>query len=45
MVERTVAWLHNYHRLVVRYEHDPRRFLAFAELACLHQVLKRLKPL
>jgi ABC-type sugar transport system permease subunit len=39
------AGLENYRRLVVRYEYDPRRFLAFAQLACLHKVLKRLKPL
>jgi transposase len=44
-IERTMAWLQSYRRLVVRYEHDPKRFLAFAELACLHKTLKRLKPL
>jgi transposase len=44
-MERTIAWLQSYRRLVVRYEVDPRRFLAFAQLACLHKVLKRLKPL
>jgi transposase len=42
-IERTIAWLQNHRRLIVRHEYDPRRFLAFAELACLHKVLKRLK--
>ena len=40
----TMAGLQSCRRLVVRYEHDPKRFLAFAQLACLHKVLKRLKP-
>jgi transposase len=44
-MERTIAWLQNYRRLVTRYEHDPKRFRAFAQLACLHKVLKRVKPL
>jgi len=35
---RTIAWQHNYRRLVTRYEHDPGHFLA-----CLRKVLERLK--
>ena len=44
-VERTIAWRGNYRRLLVRHERDPQLFLAFAQLACLHRCLNRLKPL
>lgn len=44
-VERTIAWLGNYRRLLTRFERAPRLFLAFAQLACVHRCLHRLKPL
>ena len=44
-VERTIAWLGNYRRLLTRFERDPRLFLAFAQRACLHRCLRRVKPL
>lgn len=34
-VERLFAWLHNFRRLVVRYEVYPLNFLAFIQLGCL----------
>ena len=34
-IERLFAWLHNFRRLVVRYEYKPENFLAFVQLACL----------
>jgi transposase len=44
-VERTIAWLGNYRRLLIRHERDPYLFRAFVQLACLHRCLHRLKPL
>jgi transposase len=40
-IERTIAWLGNYRRLVVRYERNPRIFLAFLQIACLMITLKQ----
>ena len=34
-VERLFAWLHNFRRLVVRYEVYPLNFLTFVQLGCL----------
>lgn len=34
-VERTISWLFNFRRLVVRYERFDHLFLGFAQLACL----------
>lgn len=34
-VERLFAWLHNFRRLVVRYEVYPLNFLTFVQLDCL----------
>lgn len=34
-VERTVAWLHNFKRLVACNEVDAHLFVGFAKLACL----------
>lgn len=34
-VERLFAWLHNFRRLVVRYEYKPENFLGFVHLGCL----------
>ena len=41
-IERTIAWIGNYWRLLVRHERYPRLFLAFAQLACLHRAIQRL---
>ena len=41
-IERTIAWLGNYRRLVVRYERNPRMYLTFAHIACALIALARL---
>jgi transposase len=40
-VERTISWLKNFRRLVVRYEFYHHLFLGFVNLACLINVAKR----
>ena len=40
-VERSISWLFNYRRLVVRYERHSLLFLGFLELACAFMILKR----
>jgi transposase len=40
-VERSIGWLQNFRRLVVRYEHGVERFLGFVQLACLVMVARR----
>ena len=39
-VERTISWLFNFRRLVVRYEHKPELFLSFVQLASLITILR-----
>jgi len=34
-VERLFAWLHNYRRLVIRYERHAENFLGFVHLGCI----------
>jgi len=41
-VERLFAWLQQFRRLVTRYEHQAANFLAFAKLACIIVLLRRL---
>jgi len=41
-VERFFAWLHNYRRLVTRWEYHANNFLAMIQLACALILLKRL---
>ena len=41
-VERLFAWLHNYRRIVVRWEYDPANFLGMVQLACAIILLRRL---
>lgn len=41
-VERFFAWLHNFRRLVVRYEYHPEIFQAFVHLACIIILLRHL---
>lgn len=40
-VERLFAWLFNWRRLVVRYEHHPENFLGLVQLACVLILLRR----
>jgi transposase len=39
-VERLFAWLGNFRRLVVRYEHKLENYLAFAKLGCIIILLR-----
>ena len=41
-IERTIAWLGNYRRLLIRHERNPRMYLAFVHLACALIALVRL---
>jgi transposase len=41
-VERLFAWLHNYRRIVVRWEYDPANFLGMVQLACAMILLRHL---
>jgi len=40
-VERLFAWLHNFRRLVVRYERHAMNFLGFIHLGCLMILLRQ----
>jgi transposase len=40
-VERTIAWLHNFRRVVTRWEYHDHLFAGFVQLACLVIILKR----
>ena len=40
-IERLFAWLQNFRRLVVRYEHDILNFLGFVHLGCSIILLRR----
>jgi len=42
IVERTFAWLGNFHRLVVRYDRSLTIYRAFFHIACLMIVLRRV---
>jgi len=41
-VERPFAWMHNFRRIVTRWEHHIENFLGFVRLACLHLLLRHL---
>jgi len=41
-VERLFAWMHNFRRLVTRWEYHVENFLGFAHLACLQLLLRHL---
>lgn len=41
-VERTIAWLQNFRRIVTRYERSANHFLSFVQLACVLLLLRRL---
>jgi transposase len=42
IVERTIAWLGSFRRLIVRYEHSARMYLAFIHFACALLALRGL---
>jgi transposase len=41
-VERLFAWMHNFRRLVTRWEYHIENFLGFVHLACLHLLIRHL---
>src|ERR1700682_2644005 len=41
-IERLFAWLHNYRRIVIRWEYYPENFLGMAQLACAVILLRHL---
>jgi len=41
-VERLFAWMHNFRRLVTRWEYHIENFLGFVYLACLQMMLRHL---
>ena len=41
-VERLFAWMHNFRRLVTRWEYHIENLLGFVHLACLHMLLRHL---
>jgi len=42
IVERSIAWLGNFRRLVVRYDRSLTIYQAFAHIACLMIVLRKV---
>ena len=41
-VERLFAWMHNFRRLVTRWEYHIENFLGFVQLACVYMLLRHL---
>ena len=41
-VERLFAWLHNFRRVVIRWEYYPENFLGMVQLACAVILLRHL---
>ena len=41
-IERLFAWLHNYRRIVIRWEYNPANFLGMVQLACAIILLRHL---
>jgi transposase len=41
-IERLFAWLHNYRRVVIRWEYHPENFLGMIQLACAAILLRHL---
>ncbi|HWG37104.1 MAG TPA: IS4/IS5 family transposase, partial [Verrucomicrobiae bacterium] len=41
-VERVFAWLHNFRRLVTRWEYHVENFLGMVQLGCLKILLRHL---
>ncbi len=44
-IERLFAWLHNFRRLVTRWERKAQNFLAFVQLGCIVILLRQFKHL
>lgn len=42
LVQRVFAWLHNFRRLVVRWEYHVENFLGMVQLGCLKILLRSL---
>ena len=42
IIERTIAWLGNFRRLVVRYDRSLKMYQAFFHMACFMIVLRRV---
>ncbi len=42
LVERLLAWLQNFRRLVTRYEYHAENFLGFVQLGCIVILLRHL---
>lgn len=40
-VERLIAWLQNFRRIIVRYEYYPENYLGFVQLGCLVILLRQ----
>jgi transposase len=40
-IERSISWLHNFRRIITRWEYYPELFQGFVHLACLFTILKR----
>jgi transposase len=40
-IERLFAWLHNFHRILVRYEYHAENYLGFVQLGCMMILLRR----
>jgi transposase len=41
-IERLFAWLHNFRRVVIRWEYYPENFLGMVQLACAVILLRHL---
>jgi transposase len=41
-VERLFAWMHNFRRLVTRWEYKIENFLGFAQLGCIRILVRHL---
>lgn len=41
-VERLFAWMHNFRRLVTRWEYHIENFLGFVHLACLQMLMRQI---
>jgi transposase len=42
IVERTISWLGNYRRVLIRWERNVQHYLAFVHVACLMIALRQL---
>ena len=40
-IERSIAWLHNFRRLITRWEYHAHLFEGFLQLACLFTILRK----